>query len=79
VRGAVREPTAVLGAAGLPDVVRDQVDERLLPDDRYDLAPRTFADLGGEDLGPLHLAWGLAKAAALRAPAAPEEPERRSE
>ena len=33
---------------------------------RLALVPRTFGDLGDEDLAPLHLAWGLAKAAALR-------------
>ncbi|MGQ0805207.1 MAG: hypothetical protein ACT4PI_15265 [Actinomycetota bacterium] len=66
VRRAYREPTAVLAARGVPPVVRDQFDERAWPDDRYGLVPRTLGDLGDEDLAPLHLAWGLAKAAALR-------------
>lgn len=66
VRSAYREPTAVLTAAGVPAVVRDQFDERAWPDDRYGLVPRTLGDLGDEDLGPLLLAWGMAKAAALR-------------
>ena len=43
------------------------VDVRALPDDDYDLAPRTLGDLGDADLGPLLLAWGLAKAAVMRA------------
>jgi hypothetical protein len=66
VRSAYREPTAVLEAAGVPPIVRDEFDERAWPDDRYGLVPRTLGDLGDPDLGPLHLAWGLAKAAVIR-------------
>jgi hypothetical protein len=66
VRGAYREPTAVLAAAGVPAVVRDSFDERAWPDDRYGLVPRSLGDLGDPELGPLHLAWGLAKAAVVR-------------
>ena len=66
VRSAYREPTGVLAAAGVPAVVRDQFDERAWPDDRYGLVPLTLGDLGDEDLAPLLLAWGMAKAAALR-------------
>lgn len=67
VRTATREPTAVLQAAGIPGVVRDAFDERAFPDDVYGLVPNTLGDLGDETLAPLHLAWGLAKAAVLRA------------
>lgn len=67
VRTAVREPTDVLAAAGVPPVVRDAFAERAWPDDRYDLVPGTLGDLGDPDLGPLQLAWGLAKAKVLRA------------
>jgi hypothetical protein len=67
VRTVVREPTAVLTAAGVPPVVRDGFDERTWPDDRYDLTPRTLGDLGDPELAPLHLAWGVAKATVLRA------------
>lgn len=71
VRSTYREPTAVLEAAGVPSVERDDFDERAWPEDRYGLVPRTFADLpnadGEDDLGPLHLGWGLAMAAVLRA------------
>ncbi len=67
VRTLYIEPTEILVAAGVPAVVRDPFDERAWPDDRYDLAPRTLGDLGDPDLGPLHLAWGLAKASVLRA------------
>ena len=68
VRSAYLEPTAVLRDAGIPEVVRDAFDERAWPGDVYDLVPRSFADLGDADLGPLHLAWGLAKSRALREP-----------
>lgn len=67
VRTAYREVTAVLRDAGVPPVVRDEFDERAVPDDDYDLAPRTFADLGDDDLAPLHLAWGVAKAGVHKA------------
>jgi hypothetical protein len=67
VRGLVAAPTAVLRDAGVPGVVRDAFEARAFPDDEYDLVPRTLGDLGDPDLGPLLLAWGLAKAAALRA------------
>jgi hypothetical protein len=66
IRGAVAEPTAVLAAAGLPDVVRDPFEERAWPDDRFGLVPRTLRDLD-PDLAAIHFAWGIAKAALLRA------------
>ena len=67
VRSAYREPTAVLVSAGVPAVERDGFDERAWPDDRYGLVPHTLGDLGDPDLAPLMLAWGMAKAAVLRA------------
>jgi hypothetical protein len=67
VRSAAREVTAVLADAGIPPVVRDAFDERAFPEDRYGVTPSTLADLGDEDLGPLQLAWGLAKTQVLRA------------
>jgi hypothetical protein len=67
VRTLVAAPTAVLRGAGAPGVVRDAFEERAFPEDEYDLAPRTLGDLGDPDLGPQLLAWGLAKAAVLRA------------
>jgi hypothetical protein len=72
VRSVYREPTEVLSAAGVPHVVRDEFDERSWPDDVYDLVPRTLGDLGDPDLGPLQLAWGLAKATVMRARGRPE-------
>jgi len=67
VRSAYREPTALLASAGIPPVERDGFDERAWPDDRYGLVPHTLGDLGDPDLAPLLLAWGMAKAAVLRA------------
>ena len=67
VRTAYREPTAVLAAAEVPPIVRDEFDERAWPDDVYGLVPRTLGDLGDPELAPLHLAWGMAKATVLRA------------
>jgi len=75
VRGGIREPTVVLADAGVPPVARDEFEERSFPNDRYGLTPRTFADLGDDDLGPLHLVWGFAKAESLRA--ARDEPPSR--
>jgi hypothetical protein len=67
VRSAYREPTVVLEAAGVPPVERDEIDERMWPDDRYGLVIATLGDLGDDDLAPLHFAWGMAKATVLRA------------
>jgi hypothetical protein len=66
IRTAVVEPTAVLAEAGMPDVVRDPFEERALPGDRFGLVPRTLRDLD-PDLAAVHFAWGVAKAAVLRA------------
>jgi hypothetical protein len=67
VRTATGEVTAVLAAAGIPPVERDAFAERAFPEDLYDVTPASLADLGDDDLGPLQLAWGLAKAKVLRA------------
>ena len=61
LRDAVRHPTRVLAAAGVPPIVRDEVEERLLPDDHYGLAPANFADVDPRLHEP-GLAWGAAKA-----------------
>jgi hypothetical protein len=75
IRRAVAEPTEVLAAAGLPDVVRDPFEERAWPDDRFGLVPRTLRDLD-PDLAAIHFAWGMAKASLLRARSASGGPER---
>jgi len=67
VRSAIREPTEILVAAGVPPIDRDEFAERSFPDDRYGLVPVTLADLGDEELGSLQLVWGMAKAAVLEA------------
>lgn len=61
VRTAVRYPTAVLRAAGVPAVQRDAVAEQQHPDDLYDLTPATFGDLDPALHDP-GLEWGAAKA-----------------
>ena len=66
VRTAVREPTQVLAALGVPPVRRDPFDEQALPADRYDLVPRSLGDLGDADLGAQLLVWGLAKSKLVR-------------
>ena len=67
VRTAAGDVAAVLTAAGIPAVERGEFAERAFPDDLYDVTPATLADLGDDELGPLQLAWGLAKAKVLRA------------
>ena len=61
LRAAVRYPTEVLRAAGVPPVVRDEFSERNFPDDLYDLTPANFADLATELHEPA-LLWGAATA-----------------
>lgn len=61
VRGAVAHPTAVLEAAGVPGIVRDDFAERAFPADRYGLAPASFADLDPA-LHDAGITWGAAKA-----------------
>jgi hypothetical protein len=65
LRAAVRYPTEVLQAAGVPPVERDAIQERLLPDDVYDLSPATFADVD-PSLAEPGMLWGAAKALAHR-------------
>lgn len=62
---AMRFPTDALSAAGAVAVARDDVTNQALPGDVYDLAPASSATLG-EEVWRLHLAWGAAKARALR-------------
>lgn len=61
LRAAVSYPTGVLRRAGVPPVVRDDFAEAHFPDDRYDLAPATFADVD-PSLHEPGLEWGAAKA-----------------
>ena len=61
LRTAVRYPTEVLVAAGVPPVERDSFSQRAFPDDIYDLTPATFADVDPA-LAEAGIAWGAAKA-----------------
>lgn len=61
LRAATDHPTAVLRAAGVPPVVRDEAAVRIHPDDVYDLTPASFADVH-PDLHEPGLTWGAAKA-----------------
>ena len=65
LRQAVRFPTEVLRAGGVPPVQRDSFAEASFPDDDYDLAPASLADVDPDLLEP-GLAWGAAKAMAHR-------------
>ena len=65
LRQAVRFPTEVLRSAGVPPVQRDSFAEASFPDDDYDLAPASLADVDPDLLEP-GLAWGAAKAMAHR-------------
>jgi hypothetical protein len=65
IRRAVRYPTEVLRSAGVPPVRRDGFAESSFPEDDYDLAPASLADVD-PDLVELGLAWGAAKAMAHR-------------
>jgi len=61
VRAAVRFPTAILAAAGCPEVVRDDFAVRAFPADVYNLSPASLAEVA-EDLQELGIMWGAAKA-----------------
>ena len=61
LRAAAVYPTRVLRDAGVPAVVRDEVAERLFPDDLYDVVPASFGDLDPSVHEP-GLVWGAAKA-----------------
>lgn len=60
-RTAVAWPTAVLRAAGVPPVARDDHQRAHFPDDDYDLTPMAFADLGPE-VQEAGILWGAMKA-----------------
>ena len=61
LRSAVRYPTEVLAAHGVPPVDRDEFAVRAFPDDVYDLSPASFGDVH-PDLHEPGLVWGAAKA-----------------
>ena len=61
VRDSVSLVTAVLHDLGVAPSVRDEFARRRFPDDLYDLAPGSFADVD-ESLHEHGLAWGAARA-----------------
>jgi hypothetical protein len=61
LRSAVRYPTEVLAAAGVPPVVRGEFEERRFPADVYDLAPATWSDVDPSLRDP-GIEWSAAKA-----------------
>lgn len=63
VREAVTHATAVLHAAGIPPVARDETRRRLFPDDHYDLAPASLGEIDPA-LSEPGLIWGAQKAMA---------------
>lgn len=65
VRSSMAGPTHLLQQAGVPAVVRDRFAEERFPNDLYGLHPSSLAAMS-EELVPLGLAWGAAKAAAHR-------------
>ncbi len=61
VREAVRYPAAVLAAANIAPVPRDDFERERFPDDAYGLTPATWSDIDPA-LQELGIAWSAAKA-----------------
>ncbi len=61
IRRAVPVLTAALDALGARPVERDPFAAEQFPDDRYDVTPATWGDLG-EEVADAGLRWGAAKA-----------------
>lgn len=68
-QAAFSEPNRLLAELGTEPPARDPMAVRALPGDLYDLAPVSSSELG-EAVWEAHLAWGLAKAAAVKNPVA---------
>jgi hypothetical protein len=64
LRDATHHATAVLAAAGVEPVRRDEMRVRSFPHDLYDLAPATWSDVD-ERLHEPGLVWGASKARAV--------------
>lgn len=61
LRNAVVFPTRVLLEFGVPPVVRDEMDARMMPDDVFGLSPAHWNDVHESLLEP-GVMWGAAKA-----------------
>ena len=66
---AMKFPTALLEAAGVAPLERDDAAVAALPGDLFDLAPASSQDLG-EEAWKTHIAWGASKASAFIRPVA---------
>lgn len=64
LRQAVIHPTAVLRAAAVPPVLRDDFERANFPDDVYGLSPSTWTDIDPALHEP-GIMWGATKAATL--------------
>ena len=64
---SMRFPTRALMELEVDPVERDEAAVRAIPGDVFDLAPASSSMLG-EEVWRAHLAWGAAKAAAMRQP-----------
>lgn len=61
LRNAVVFPTRVLQEFGVPPIVRDEMDARMMPDDVFGLSPAHWNDVDESLLEP-GVIWGAAKA-----------------
>ncbi len=61
LRNAVTFPTRVLQEFGVPPIVRDEIDVRMMPDDVFGLSPAHWNDVHESLLEP-GVIWGAAKA-----------------
>lgn len=64
LRDAVRFPTEVLLAAGIPTLQRDEFDVKINPDDVYGIGPVHWNDVD-ESLTEPGIIWGAAKASTV--------------
>ena len=66
LRSATVHAHAVLAAAGVPAVARDEFSERSFPDDPYDLVPASWEEIDPR-LQEVGITWGAAKAYVFKA------------
>lgn len=64
LRTASRFAVPVLGSMGVPVPVRDEFEERAMPDDSYGIGPLAWIDLG-DDVHEAGITWGAWKAATI--------------
>lgn len=64
LRRATRHATQALAAAGVPAAVRDEFEQRAMPEDAYSFGPLTWRDLS-ENVHEAGITWGAWKAATV--------------